>query len=212
MPVQAQNPTPGGGTSAAFQLGTASLQLTATDTDGTNTGTVELGGSVNISSVDTSTHLGRTWTLQGAGALVVSGGNNVSAVYTPPSSMPANPTVTITCYLSNLPALTTSYTITLINGLPTVTSASPTQAVAGATVPITLTGTGFVSGTVILVNGAAVPTTYQLTTSVVAQITTPAGSTSNLAVQAQNPAPGGGTSATAFQLGTREPAIDCYRP
>ena len=197
LAVQAQNPTPGGGTSAtALQLATASLQLTATDPDGTNTGTARLAVPVSISSADTSTHLGRSWTLQGAGALVVSGGNNVSAVYTPPSSMPANPTVTITCYLSNLPALTTSYTITLINGLPTVSSASPSQAVAGATVPITLTGTGFVSGTVILVNGAAVPTTYQSTTSVVAQIAAPAGSTTNLAVQAQNPAPGGGTSTT----------------
>ena len=203
LAVQAQNPAPGGGTSSTLQLSVASLQLTATDPDGTNTGTARLGVPVNLSTVNTDTaHQAQSWTLQGAGTLTYSGTNNVNATYTPPTTMPANPTVTITTYLSALPALTTSYTFTLNYGLPTVTSANPSQALAGATVPITLTGTGFMSSTVILVNGAAVPTTYQSATSVVAQVTAAAGSTSNLAVQAQNPAPGGGVSATAYQLGT----------
>ena len=59
------------------------------------------------------------------------------------------------------------------NPVPSLSSTNPTQAVAGATVPITLTGTGFVSSTVILVNGVAAPTTYNSATSVVAQIASP---------------------------------------
>ncbi len=81
------------------------------------------------------------------------------------------------------------------NPIPSLNLANPTQAVAGATVPITLTGTGFVASTVILVNGVATPTTYNSATSVVAQIASPVGSTGNLVLQAQNPSPGGGTSA-----------------
>ncbi len=200
LAVTAQNPAPGG-TSNAFQLGTASLQLTATDPDGTNTGTARLGVPVHFSSVNTDKAFSfRDWTVQGAGTIYADS-DNITATYTPPSTMPANPTVTVTAYLNNLPALTTSYTFTLVNPVPTVSSAKPTQAVAGATVPITLTGTGFVSGTVIMVNGAAVPATYQSASTIIAQIAAPAGSTDNLAVTAQNPSPGGSTSAT-FQLGT----------
>ncbi len=213
LAIQAQNPAPGGGTSSTLQLSVASLQLTATDPDGTNTGTARLSVPLSFSTVNTDTaHQAQSWTLQGAGSLSYSGTNNVNATYTPPTTMPANPTVTITTYLSALPALTTSYTFTLVNPVPTISSASPSQAVAGATVPITLTGTEFLSGTVILVNGVAVPATYQSATTMIAQITAPAGSTSNLAVTAKNPTPGGGTSATAYQLGTANMQLTATDP
>ncbi len=194
LPVQAQNPSPGGGTSATLQIPVATLQMTATDPDGTNTGTARLGIPVSFSATTTDTaHTSVSWTVQGGGT-IGSGG-----AYTPPQTMPSIPTVTVTAYLTNLPALTTSYTFTLINPVPVLSAASPTQAVAGGTVPITLTGTGLVSGTVILVNGVAAPTTYQSPTSVVAQIAAPAGSGTSLSVQAQDPSPGGGTGGT-FQL------------
>jgi hypothetical protein len=86
------------------------------------------------------------------------------------------------------------------NPVPSIQSSSPTQAVAGATVALTLTGAGFVPGTVILANGVAVSTTYQSSTSVVAPVPAPAGSTADVVVQARNPAPGGGTS-PAVKLG-----------
>src|SRR5271168_829594 len=71
------------------------------------------------------------------------------------------------------------------NPAPKILGHLPSQAVEGGTVPITMSGNGFVSTTVILVNGVAVPTTYQSATSVVAQISDPAGSSANLSVQAQ---------------------------
>ncbi len=210
--VRGKNPAPGGGTGSAFQVGTASLQVNATDPDGTNTGTARLGFPVNFSTINTDTaHSSVSWTLQGAGTLSPSGISYVNATYTPPSTMPANRTVRVTTYLTNLPALTTSYTFTLAYPMPTITSASPSQAVAGATVPITLTGSGFVSNTVILVNGAAVPATYQSGTTMIAQVTAPAGSTGNLAVQGKNPAPGGGTG-SAFQVGTASLQVNATDP
>ncbi len=200
LSVQAQNPAPGGGTSAAIQVGIATLQIFATNSDGTTTATAQLGMTVNFTTTNSNTsHLTRAWTLTGAGTLTPSATYNANATYTPPATMPANTTVTVTVYLSSLTSATASYTFTLLNPVPAVTFSSPIQAIAGTTTPVTLTGKGFVSGTVILVNGVAVPTTYQSSTSVIAQVTAPSGSASNLSVQAQNPSPGGGTGA-AFQL------------
>ena len=97
LSVQAQNPSPGGGTSAAIQVGIATLQVTATNPDGTNTGTARLGVPVNFSSTETdNAYQVMAWTLQGAGTLTPSGTNNVNATYTPPTTMPASPTVTVT--------------------------------------------------------------------------------------------------------------------
>src|SRR5271170_8217002 len=68
------------------------------------------------------------------------------------------------------------------NPVPVINYATPNQAVAGVTIPMTMTGSGFVPGSVMLVNGVAVPTTYMSSTSVVAQVTAPAGSANNIAV------------------------------
>ncbi len=196
-----QNPTPGGGTGAAFALPIAALAMTATNPGGTiNNGTAQLGVQVNfITSVVNGGVSPRTWTLQGAGTLTPNNTNNSGAAYMPPSTMPANPTVTITATTTASPIVSTSYTLTLDNPVPVMSSSSPSQALAGATVPITINGTGFVPGVVILVNGVAAPTTYQSATVVVAQVTAGAAATGFLSVQPQNPAPGGGTG-TVFQL------------
>ena len=170
-----------------------SLQLTATDADGTNTDTARLGIPVNISSVDTSTHLARTWTLQGAGTLQVSGGNNVSAVYTPPLGMPASSTVTVTAYLTNLPSVTTSYMITLVNPVPTVSSATPTQLMTGGTQTVTLAGSGFVPGTMVTLSGTSYPISYIDYNDATVQVPVAANATGSLNLQVANPTPGGGT-------------------
>ena len=128
----------------------------------------------------------------------------------PPSVMPANTTVTITASTTS-PVVSTTYTLTLGNPMPGINGTSPQQAVEGGTVPITISGSAFVPGTVILVNGAAVSTTYQSANVVVAQIPGPAGSTANLSVKAKNPAPLGGTSAS-FPAPCRDSADDRHRP
>src|SRR5271163_4697461 len=122
------------------------LTLAATDPDGSNTGTARLGVPVALTTTLTAgTYGNRGWSLTGAGTLVVSNvTNHAAATYTPPATMPANSSVTITVYLSSYPATSVSYPLTLINPLaPTVTSASPTQLLTGGTQTVTVTGSSF---------------------------------------------------------------------
>ena len=194
LSVQAQNPSPGGGTGAAIQIPVATLLLTATDPDGTNTGTAQLGVPVTFSTTNTDTASALiAWTLQGAGSLSSSGANNVLGTYTPPTLMPANSSVTVTAYLSSLPALTTSYTFTLINPTPTVTSTIPAQVQAGSTQTVTLNGSGFIPGTTVLLNGTALPITYISYTQATVQVPVAANAAGTLTLQVQNPAPVGGS-------------------
>ena len=134
-----------------------------------------------------------TWSLTGAGYL---GG----MAYNAPSTMPASSAVTITASLTSNPSITASYSLTLINPAPVIASTSATQLTAGATTSVTLTGTGFVPGTVLSVDsGGSVTATYQSPTTIVAQVTLPITAQGNANLQAQNGAPGGGTSA-AFAI------------
>ena len=94
--------------------------------------------------------------------------------------MPANPSVTVTVYLQSLPALTTSYTFQLVNPMPTVTSASPTVLETGGSQTVTLTGSGFVPGTTVLLNGAAFPINYISYTQATVQVPVAANATGTL--------------------------------
>ena len=204
LSIQAQNPSPGGGTSAAIQIPVATLTLTATNPGGTNTGSAGLGIPVNFSAVNTDiAHSGGAWTLQGAGTLTGSGftngSNNLDAVYTPPTQMPANRSVTVTVYLQSLPALATSYTFLLKNPVPKVTSTTPTQLETGGSQTVTLTGSGFVPGTTVLLNGTALPINYISYTQATVQMPVAADATGTLSPQVQNPAPGGGAGTTFIE-------------
>ncbi|CAN5691041.1 hypothetical protein BH10ACI4_BH10ACI4_34600 [soil metagenome] len=94
-----------------------------------------------------------------------------------------------------------SGTIALVvaNPAPAITSVVPGALNAGsAATLVTLTGSGFVSGTGVLVNGAARPTTVTSATALKVALTAAdlvnAGS---LGITAVNPAPGGGISAAS---------------
>jgi hypothetical protein len=89
---------------------------------------------------------------------------------------------------------------TVDNPGPTITAVTPSSAIvpAGAT-PITVTGTGFLSGvSVVQIGGTAIATTYA---SGALDATIPASdlaSATTLSITVMNPAPGGGTSGVAF--------------
>jgi hypothetical protein len=191
VPLTAQNPTPGGGPSNLFQapIATGSIQLTAYNSDGTNTGTARLGRSVSIvPAVQGSNNSTLTWTVTGAGTVSSNG------VYSAPPSMPSNASVVVTAALVSNPAVTASYTMTLINPLPILNALSPWELTTATTNSITITGSGFMPGTVVFANGMAVTTTYQSPTSVVTQIPVGNAVQGSIPLTAQNPAPGGGTS------------------
>lgn len=88
------------------------------------------------------------------------------------------------------------YSFQVDNPLPGVTSISPTSVAAGATATtVTITGTGFVSNSVVLINGAARTTSSSSATSATAILTAADVATGGVdRVQVTNPGPGGGTS------------------
>ena len=94
-------------------------------------------------------------------------------------------------------------TFSITNAVPTLTSLSPASALAGSqTLSLTVSGTGFVSGSQILWAGSALPTTVTNASTLTATIPTSSLTTaSNVSVTVTTPAPGGGTSnALSFQI------------
>jgi len=100
----------------------------------------------------------------------------------------------------------TAINLQVNNPVPTITSLSPTVAVAGAAPPtIVVTGTGFVPTTVIDMNTSARATTYVSATQVSVTLTTADVATAgSLSLTAVNAAPGGGTS-TASTIAINNP-------
>ncbi|WP_234795084.1 fibronectin type III domain-containing protein [Hymenobacter arizonensis] len=97
-------------------------------------------------------------------------------------------------------AATTTFTTTAApNPAPTITSLSPNSATAGgAAFTLTVTGTGFVSGSTVSFNGTTRPTTFVSATQVTAAIpASDIATAGSYNVTVTNAAPGGGTSAPA---------------
>jgi len=88
------------------------------------------------------------------------------------------------------------YTVTS-NPVPTLTSISPSSVTVGSSATtVTCTGTNFVSGSVVKINGTALTTTYVSATSVTASIPSTYFASAGVdSISVYNPAPGGGTSA-----------------
>ena len=89
--------------------------------------------------------------------------------------------------------------VTIDNTSPTIASVSPTTEVVGtSSSAVTVTGTGFLSTTVINVNGSARPTTLSSSTHLSVTLSTADVATAaTLSLTAVNPSPGGGTSSVA---------------
>src|SRR5215472_6131160 len=94
------------------------------------------------------------------------------------------------------------------NPAPEITGLSPSTLLVDTTsLTLTLTGTGFVSSTVIDVNGSARATTYVNATQLsVALSTADTSATGSLTLTAVNPAPGGGASPAAA-LAVNNPSV-----
>jgi len=169
---------------------TPTIGVSAVSGQGVNPATAVLGRNTTFTArVQGSTATSLTWSLQGAGSL------SSSEVYSAPAVMPGNPNVVVTVALTADPTVTTSYLLTLVNPAPSIYGTSPNVLSAGQTTSVTISGTGFVAGSTVLVNGAAVSTTYQSFTSLIAQVPVSATASGAITLTVSNPAPGGGLSA-----------------
>ena len=206
-------------------VGTATITATSTQ-DSTKSGSATVSvsvppsiTSVATSCVSTTIQAGQTTqcsaTVQGTGAYSqavnwfvnsVAGGNStvgtVSAtgLYTAPSVVSSSTnTVPITAVSQSDSTKSGSATLTLVNPPPTLSLISPVSALAGSgDTNISVTGTGFISTSIVNLNSQALATTYESSTSVAALIPRAQLSSAGTAtVSVTTPIPGGGTSSAA---------------
>jgi IPT/TIG domain len=97
---------------------------------------------------------------------------------------------------------------------PTLAVASPDSSFVGSAFTLTVTGTGFGTGSIVQWNGQDRPTTYVNTTKLTADIpASDVGSPSVATLTVRNPTPGGGTSNTlSFPVVEPAPAITGVSP
>jgi hypothetical protein len=90
-------------------------------------------------------------------------------------------------------------TLAVLNPVPSISSISPATAIVlGPAFTLTVNGSGFVSGSVVQVNGSARPTTFVSSTQLKAQLSNnDILSLGQRTITVFNPAPGGGTSNSA---------------
>jgi hypothetical protein len=212
--VTVTNPTPGGGTSAAWAYpinnpvpAIASLLPTSASVGGaafalTVNGSNFVGGSVikwNGTALTTTFVSSSQITAQvPAGDIASSGTANVTVTNPTPGGGTSGTT-----------------TFSIGNGLPTITSLSPTSATVGtATFTLTVNGSNFVSGSVVNWSGAALTTTYSSATKVTAQVpASDLATTGTASITVTNPSPGGGTSgAASFAVTNPVPTITSLAP
>lgn len=163
--------------------------------------TIRLGAEDTV----TASTGGGTWTVEGGSP---NGNIDANGDYTAPTALPANNTVTVD-YLLN--QKTVSTTISLLNPTPALTGASP-NTLTGVTTTVSVSGSGFVPSSQLLLNGAALATTYVDSSHLTAVVTIASPPTSELSLTAANPAPGASTSSPielAYQPSTMQvtPAI-----
>lgn len=197
FPLTVANPDPGSATAKTVpvlvQAGKVLLKLDASG--GT---TVRVRNSISFGLTVTGTNNTAVNVLVNG----IAGGNaqigtarastNGTITYTAPPVVPTPNVVQLTAVSVDDPTVSLSQNISVLNPIPILTAATPNTFVVGSST-VVLTGSDFISGAQLLVNGAAVTTTFnsgtQLTTTIAP---TEAGT---LDLQVLNPDPGAATSA-----------------
>jgi uncharacterized protein (DUF1800 family) len=209
------NPSPGPANSTPQPVLVRPGQVVLTLQTNADT-SVRVGNSVNFQlNVTGSNNTAVTLQVNG-----VTGGNSQvgtaaantdgSITYTAPLLLPTpNNVVQVTLTSVDNPTVALAQNIEVMNPIPILTSASPLTFNTGAAT-VVLTGSNFINGAQALVNGTAVPTTFnsggQLTATL--NLTEPG----NLDLQVLNPSPGPATSADLIGLVNGTPPIPIVSP
>ena len=159
--------------------GSAAFTLTVTGTGFANNATVLWGGASQTTTYISATQLSITVP---ASAVTTAGTVNVTVNNPTPGG-----------------GTSSAQVFTITNPVPTITSLSPTNAMAGSVgFTLTVNGTNFVSTSSVLWGGSALTTTYVSSTVLTAQVlATHVATEGTVNVTVYNPAPGGGTSAAS---------------
>lgn len=189
------NPNPGSANSSQLpeNVGPGKVVLTLNTVAGT---TVRVNNSLNIGiNVNGTNNTGVTWTLNGTpkgnaqiGTIVTN--TDGSVTYTAPAVVPMpNNVVALLATSVDNPAVSITQNISVFNPIPILNSATPMAFDPGPEpATVVLNGSQFIPNAQVLVNGIAVPTTFnsggQLTASL--NVTDPG----YLDLQVLNPSPG----------------------
>ncbi len=192
-PLTVTNPNPGSASAPPIPLkvgpGQVVLQLdTNGDTDVRVSNSISFGLTVNGTdnpavTVGINGITGGNATI---GTVVASNGN---VTYTAPAVVPTPSNVVLLTITSvDNPTVSIGQNISVMNPIPILTAATPSSFAPGTSSSIVLTGQKFINGAEVLVNGAAVPTTFTSGTQLSA--TVDISQPGNLDLQVLNPAPG----------------------
>jgi len=150
-------------------------------------------------SVSGTTNASVTWSVNSTpGGSSTLGTIDASGNYTAPSSLPSPNTISVTATSAADTSKSGSSAVTLLNPTPAIVGISPSSTNLG-NFSLTITGSSFVSGAQVLLNGTALSTTFVSSTQLTA--TGNATIAGTFAVTVQNPDPGSSTSSSLnFQV------------
>ena len=147
--------------------------------------------SIFASTVSGSSNMLVTWQVNGVnGGAAATGTINASGVYTAPAVVPSTNTVTVSAVSAADSSAVGQSIVTLWNPTPELASIAPTLVATGS-FSITVNGSGFASGAVVLLAGSPLATAFVSSTRLTATGTAAAGSFS---VVVTNPDPGSSMS------------------
>jgi uncharacterized protein (DUF1800 family) len=160
---------------------------------------VRLGATAQFTaSVTHETNTAVTWQVNGVnGGASATGTISATGLYTPPAAIPAVNPITIDAVSVAAPTVVGAATESIWNPIPAVSAATVTQNYGASTGVLTITGTGFVTGTQILVGGSATATTFVSPTTLQAASVPIGSGATTIAVTVTNPNPGSVTTPTA---------------
>jgi len=217
FPLLVSNPDPGSANSKTLQVqvapGQVKLKLQAY-----NGSDVRVRNSLNLGLEVTGTsNKAVTIAVNGvaggsAGIGTAVSNSDGSITYTAPAVVPTpNNVVTLTITSVDNPTISVNQNISVLNPIPVLRSGTPLSMNPGPpATTVVLTGSDFINGAQILVNGAAVSTTFDSGTQLTANVSpTEPG---NLDLQVLNPSPGPATSADLIATVNGTPPVPIVSP
>lgn len=192
--IAVNNPGPGpvsSGTMTAKIIASSGISVQVTPA------TVSLhGGAVQFftATVNGSTNQNVTWSVNNqGGGTALTGFITSQGAYQAPATVPTPNTITITATSAADATKSASSVVTVQNPIPALTGVNPSSIGVGAFL-ITVTGTGFVSGSTVNFGGQALTTMFVSPTELTATGTATAAQAPSVQVTVTNPDPGGSTS------------------
>lgn len=192
LQIAVVNPSPGAITSTAVTVpllaGDAFAKPVPPVVISAPRSSIRLNQSLNFSAVQGSVQAsGGRWVVLGGSSY---GSIDQTGLYTSPSILPTPNTVYVAYAVGKVSSTTQ---ISLLNPVPFIQAVDPKE-VRQLTSHISVSGRGFVAGSLILVNSAPVATTYTDSSHVTADVQLTRASSNTLQIAVENPAPGATTS------------------